>query len=309
LYTKNGFSIERFEELSPMNALPPSDKSTSLRLLIARHPYTSALTFVIIFTLVAKLLGLILGLLFRGLHLSFLAENLVAELLAAMLIAILITIPHWWSEAGFTRGFDRYTSTICLGAILLIGLPTLTLLPSLIGKGSPSSTVMAIVLALLVGFVEEGLFRGLMACILLPKGILIYVILSSILFASIHITNLFSGFPLPYVTGQIILAFGSGILFAAIRLRTGSIWPTILLHALRDVGGLLLLAINPKQALSAPLNLALTVNSIYSVLFIINAAILLRPSKLHQLHNNYGIIPQASTLPANEEQNPHQTLY
>ena len=292
-----------------MNALPSSDKSTSLRLLIARHPYTSALTLVIAFTLVAKLLGLILGLLFKRLHVPFLTENLLAESLVAVLIAVLITIPRWWSEAGFTRGVDRYTLTICLGAILLIGLPALTLLHSQLVKASLSLTALAIAVALLVGFVEEGLFRGLLGCILLPKGILVYVILSSILFAAVHITNLLSGFPLPYVIGQIILAFGSGILFATIRLRTGSLWPTIVLHALRDVGGLLLLATNPQQVLSVSLNLALIGNSIYSLLFIINAVILLRPSKLHQLRNKYGLTPQAPILPVNEEPNSHQTPY
>jgi hypothetical protein len=81
------------------------------------------------------------------------------------------------------------------------------------------------------------------------------------------------------------------------------------LHAFRDVGGLLLLAINPQQVLSVPLDMALIGNSIYSLFFIINAVILLRPGKLHQLRNKYGLIPQTPILPTNEEQNSHHTPY
>jgi membrane protease YdiL (CAAX protease family) len=282
-----------------MKALPPANKAASLRRLMAHHPYISVLALTIIFLLVAELLALIL----RWMQLPFLSAILIRESLLVIVIAVLITIPGWWSEAGFTRGFDRHTPIICLGAIILIGLPLLAL-PVLLTGESPSSltVVMAIAVALLVGVVEEGLFRGLMGCILLPEGILVYVILSSMLFAAVHLANLLSGLPLSYVIAQMILALGSGILFAAIRLRTGSIWPTILLHAVHDVVGLLLLAIDPKRALAGSLNLNIIASSIFCLLFIINAAILLRPGKLRRLRINYGLTPQTPMLPVNEEQ-------
>lgn len=285
-----------------MNASLTSNKSASIRRLIARHPYISIVTLVVIFLFVAYPVGLIL----RLVHLPLLTANLIRESFLVLVIAILIALPRWWSDTGFTRGFDRHTLLICLGAIIILGLRLLFSLPFLIGKAPLSLVVLAVVISLMVGFVEEGVFRGLIIRILLPKGILQAVLLSSVIFAALHLLNLLSGFPLAYVVGQMIIGFGLGILFAAIRLRTGSIWPTLLLHGIFDSTGLLLLALNPKQATSINLSLSIIVGIVLCIPLIINAAILLRPSKLRQLRIQYGLTPQ---IAVNEGQSPHQLPY
>jgi membrane protease YdiL (CAAX protease family) len=73
--------------------------------------------------------------------------------------------------------------------------------------------------------------------ILQPKGVWTAVLLSSLLFGLAHSTNLFirfSGNPVIVVL-QIIGAFTFGIGMAALRLRTNTIWPLILLHAFGDL--------------------------------------------------------------------------
>ena len=90
-------------------------------------------------------------------------------------------------------------------------------------------------LTLIVGFAEETFFRGLILTTLLPTGAIRAVILSSLLFAAPHLLNIIGGLWDPAFTlVDSIAAFGLGITFAAIRLRTGSIWPVIGIHAFFD---------------------------------------------------------------------------
>jgi membrane protease YdiL (CAAX protease family) len=265
-----------------------------LNQLVIRHPYLGTLIFFITFLLCILFVRILLLPVYRGMHLPFLQSTLIGEILMALIAVMLISSLGWWSETGFTYGLTSQGLVVCLVPTLLIILPRLGL-PMLV-KGVPVSvTVTAVILALLVGFVEEGFFRGLILRTLLPKGILLSTMLSSVLFACMHLTNLLHGFPWPYVVGQMLDAFGIGVLFAALRLRTGSIWPTLLLHAVYDVGGLILLSINPQIALSIPLNRALISSSIVCLLFLLNAWYLLRPSKLRLLRAFYGLSPALPT--------------
>jgi uncharacterized protein len=68
------------------------------------------------------------------------------------------------------------------------------------------------------------------------------VLLSSALFGAAHLTNvLFRGNP-ALVAAQAVGAFSFGVGYAALRVRTGTIWPLMVLHMLTDllaaVGGL-----------------------------------------------------------------------
>src|SRR5258708_4616128 len=266
---------------------------------IGRHPYLGALLFLVYW------LGLLLGLgrllslaiTIPHIHLSFLQANLFGELLLALIVVLPLALLGWWSETGFTRGINGRGVAICLiPAVLIVG-PTLFGLPLIVGKASESVLVIAIVLALLVGFAEEGMFRGLIIRSLLPKGIWPTVLLSALLFTSAHLTNLIHGTSGGYVSGQLILAFGSGVLFAALRLRTGSIWPSILLHAGHDAAGLILAGINPSILLVSVSNTTLIVNGIFCLFFLLNAFILLRPSQVRKLRIAYGLEPEPVVSP------------
>lgn len=95
------------------------------------------------------------------------------------------------------------------------------------------------VLAVEAGVYEEFLMRGLpLGNVLWKKdsrkqfiGLAFY---TSLFFGLMHVANLFKGGDIPGVVGQVFNATCVGVLFAAIYLRTGSIIPTIILHALWD---------------------------------------------------------------------------
>lgn len=277
---------------SPMSVSPTPGgprKSGFLNRLLDRRPYVGTLVLFLYFMLMWTCLHFLLGPMISGLHLSFLPREIVGELLIALIVIIPILVLRWWSETGFTRGITSQGVLICLIPLALFLIPLLCGLPLLVGQASLGVAATAALLSLLVGFAEEGFFRGVMLRALLPKGIWTSVILSSLLFTCVHLTNLISGFPWTYVVAQLVLTFGSGVLFATVRLRTRSIWPSIILHAMRDVSGLILLGVNPHLALSTSLGAALTVNGVFSLLCIVNAAVLLRSSQLRPLRATYGL--------------------
>lgn len=277
--------------------LPDAAGKRPSRRWIDRHPYTGALLLLVYWLVL--LLGL--GRLFRlvlvlaHIQISALLANLIGEVLLVLIVVLPLALLRWWSEVGFTRGIGGRGLLICLMPLILVCGPVLIGLPMVIGEAPESIVVTAVVLSLLVGFAEEGMFRGLILRSLLPAGIWSAVLLSALCFACVHLTNLIQGASWGYVAQQMILAFGTGVLFAAVRLRTGSLWPTILLHAGRDVAGLILLGINPSL-MNVPLsNIAIIYNAIFCLLFLLNALVLLRASQVRKLKVAYGL---ASPLPS-----------
>ena len=103
--------------------------------------------------------------------------------------------------------------------------------------GLPPATALLIILVntLLVGFSEELMLRGAVlqgfrhATKIWPA-----VLLTSVAFGAMHSLNVFVTGDLKAALVQSCAAFLSGLVFIALRLRTGSLWPPIIVHALWD---------------------------------------------------------------------------
>lgn len=272
-----------------------------LKLLIARHSYVATAFFFIYWCVMGMALGRLLnplGLAMRTLPFAFLLYETLAELLLAVIVAFPILLLAWWSEAGFTRGINWWGVVICIFPVILIAGPSV--LSLLIGIGQPAGMVilLATLLTLLVGFAEEGMFRGLLVRCLLPRGIWPTVLISSVLFASIHLLNLLSGASWSYVMGQMLQAFGAGMILVTLRLRIGSIWPGIILHASRDIVGMLLLGMGQDVMTTNLSTAGLVIDGVFCALFVINALILLRPSQTRKLALAYGLAKPPAALPS-----------
>ncbi|MBO4909580.1 MAG: CPBP family intramembrane metalloprotease [Lachnospiraceae bacterium] len=97
------------------------------------------------------------------------------------------------------------------------------------------SVLLAALKALAPGFSEEVMFRGMgvanyMRKIKDEKHIMFIFWLSSIVFGLIHMANFLSGADFMASIVQSIYAIGVGMLFGAVYLRTGNLWPTIIGH-------------------------------------------------------------------------------
>ncbi len=97
---------------------------------------------------------------------------------------------------------------------------------------SPPETVLYIVSMLLVGFLEEVIFRGLLFKAMCPGGIRSAFIVSSLTFGIGHIVNLLNGAELLPTLLQVCYAVAIGFLFTLIFHKGGSLWPCILTHSI-----------------------------------------------------------------------------
>jgi uncharacterized protein len=135
-----------------------------------------------------------------------------------------------WRAAGF-RPLRRG------GDLLMFLLPLVpAVLNLLIGVRvtAVSDALLFLIIALLVGFVEEAYFRGLMLQALVVDGVWRAAIISAVLFGLLHFMNIAAGWNPAYVLQQVLYAGALGFMYAALAIRTGVIWPLVLTHAATD---------------------------------------------------------------------------
>lgn len=149
--------------------------------------------------------------------------------------AFILAVVLWqgWRDVGLTRWAD-------LRAWRLTWLPMIYIVTGLVVAtflGLPPASVLLIIAAncLFVGFWEELMFRGaILQAFRHSTTIWPAVLLTSVAFGAIHSLNVFVTGDLKAALIQSTAAFLSGLVFIALRLRTLSLWPPIILHALWD---------------------------------------------------------------------------
>ena len=95
--------------------------------------------------------------------------------------------------------------------------------------------IYAVLSMILIGFVEEMLFRGFLFRAMIPvTGVRKAVIVSALTFGIGHIVNLFSGQATLLTFLQVIFAVGWGFIFTLVYLKSGSIWPCVVAHSVID---------------------------------------------------------------------------
>lgn len=144
-----------------------------------------------------------------------------------------VVLGQGWRDVGLDRGTDGRGWLLSWLPVLYIvgGLGFATLL------GLPPLSVLSLILlnTLLVGFSEEVMFRGvLLQAFRRVSSVWTAVLLTSVVFGAIHSLNVFVTGDLKAAVIQSTAAFLSGLMFIALRLRTGSLWPGILVHGLWD---------------------------------------------------------------------------
>lgn len=94
---------------------------------------------------------------------------------------------------------------------------------------------IAVASMLLIGYVEEMLFRGFLFKALIPKdGIVAAVVISSVTFGIGHLVNLLAGQATFETVVQVFFAISWGFLFTMVFYKSGSLLPCIVAHGLVD---------------------------------------------------------------------------
>lgn len=100
---------------------------------------------------------------------------------------------------------------------------------------SGAAQVFAVLSMLLVGYVEEMLFRGFLFKALIPKdGVKLAVIISAVTFGIGHIVNLLAGQANLETVIQVFFAIAWGFILTMVFYKSKSLLPCILVHGLVD---------------------------------------------------------------------------
>lgn len=97
---------------------------------------------------------------------------------------------------------------------------------------SLAETVLYIISMLLVGFLEEIIFRGLLFKAMCKDGVKSAIIVSSITFGIGHIVNLINGSGANLFSNllQVAYAIAGGFLFTILFYKSKTLWPCIITH-------------------------------------------------------------------------------
>ena len=261
-----------------MNALSSSEEASPLQQFVNAHPWLFTLAWLGVILPISWLISHVL--LSRVISPSIRAVILETGLIVVAFV--FLSLLGWWHQTGFTKGIRGNDVPVCL-------FPTL--LTCYIAFGALSSStvgsmiVFIAIYACLIAVAEESIFRGIILQTLLPKGVLRAILLSTLIFALLHVGNLFAGLSWAYVSGQVLYTFGGGMAYAVMRVRTGSIWPAIILHGLTDFGALA--ATNGTVVKPSTFLIGLLAGGSVCSVYLIYAAIALRPSKLRELRTHF----------------------
>jgi len=149
----------------------------------------------------------------------------------AVFLAVYLTVKRRWTTFYFSgiRGWSgrqwlSYAPLLLVLALLLVA-----------NRGFDDHTAsffayMLFAQIVLVGFVEEGLYRGIMLRVLMPKGKLFAVAVTSVLFGVTHALQALGGQSLEDTVLQIVYAFLIGGILALLVANNRAIWLAILFH-------------------------------------------------------------------------------
>jgi membrane protease YdiL (CAAX protease family) len=161
--------------------------------------------------------------------------------------AFVLAVVAWqrWRDIGLRqRPSGRSLLLAWLPMVYIVGGFALS-----IQLGLPPVTVVLWVLVntFLVGLSEELMFRGvLLQALRHTVSIWPAVALTTLAFGAVHSLNVFITGDLRGAVIQSTAAALSGLFFIALRLRTGSLWPCILIHGLWDCAAFLVAMSSPK---------------------------------------------------------------
>ena len=190
----------------------------------------------------AMILGCLIALVVIGIPSALAGSSFVGQIISCIAAVVFLIGFNRWFAPEFKGVFK---AGISAGEMLIISLPFIfelvfTYAASVFDSGFYfNPTLLSLSMALGAGFFEETIFRGVtipLAMRYLKSKNRMYIIvgITALIFGILHIGNIFQGAnPTMAVIQGISTIFG-GFVYAAIYLRSGSIWAPIFMHALYD---------------------------------------------------------------------------
>jgi membrane protease YdiL (CAAX protease family) len=202
------------------------------------------------------------------------SNGIVIGLVVAPIFLLgIVAYLKWWHEVTMDT-FGNF------GKYIYLWLPALYILYhffSAFRKGLPAGNVITFVLinTLLVGISEELMFRGVLFHGSWSKfGAVKTVWITGIIFGGVHSLNGFITGDFAAATGQALGVLTMGVMFGALRLQLGSLYPLMIVHWLWDFS-VFLGSSGPSQAALDQFSPTLIMLTEIAIPFVINIPLLL----------------------------------
>lgn len=156
-------------------------------------------------------------------------------IIGAVVLAVFVASLGWFRSL-FGRQPIRGRWWMWIAPVIPVAAAVLRLLGIDYASYSPGVIALTFATGLLIGFTEELLTRGIAVKLLRESGMREWgvAVVSSLIFALLHVTNLFSGMGLGTVAVTVGYTFCFGILmYLTLRVTGNLIWP-MLIHAVTD---------------------------------------------------------------------------
>lgn len=234
--------------------------------MVIARPYL----FVVILFIVETLSAFPFVVVFKLLDLDIVPLRLIIPTAQSALMIWVIWHLGWFARAGFTRTVRDlhvywYPVLLAFVPVLLAGSIEI----------SPGWIVFYSTALIFTGISEEAFARGIALPALLPRGKWVALFFAAGLFSVGHLTNLlFEDFGLLETSEKLLSTFGFAVLYGAVFIRTGNIWPLIFLHAIHDYMFLTSGTAGPfaVEALSIEISIGLALVNIAYGIFIVRKA-------------------------------------
>ena len=203
------------------------------------------------------ILILVLDIILEGVFKDIISHFLVNySLFLTKLLSAIVIVALYVYIFKFKKifSFSNFKTGIILVCPLILYIIVNFLDSNFMIPATVSSLLVAIFAGIVPGFAEEILYRGIIISYFMKlfkssKGIFLILIFSSLIFGLIHLPNFFLSDSFNIILFQIFYAFAFGILTGAVYLRTGNLWPPIILHSLIDISSFFSIKFNLNSTL------------------------------------------------------------
>ncbi len=160
-------------------------------------------------------------------------EKSVTTILCIVLTSVLVL---WMKKQGLLKTYGLCKSELPANKLLfyipLFVMASINVWFGIVFNYGILESFLYILSMLLVGFLEEIIFRGLLFKAMYKNGVKSAVIVSSVTFGIGHIVNLVNGSGADLFSNllQVLYAMAGGFLFTILFLKTKSLWACIITH-------------------------------------------------------------------------------
>lgn len=220
---------------------------------------------------------------------EFVSHGIAWPIVLAAAFLLVVVWLMGWRDVGFEP--FRILPTLRLIWLPAIYFVVYATVLAYLGLPPAASLLFIVVNTVFVGLSEELMFRGILFAGLRSRFALHPSIwISCVLFGLVHVLNSIQTGQLTVAALQAVAAFMTGAMLMAIRLRAGSLYASIILHAVWDCLPLLIATHVPPAPQGQPLPAYAYLAPLLVLPNLLYALYLLRPKGLAKIGMGVGVV-------------------